>query len=125
MKRLLILFFVLLLSLLHASAVSDEIVIILQDDSQNVTKIRPRSVSIVPVRCVYSSASGSLVFSFYDNLGMVAIKVHNMSSSEIYYAYLDSTDVVSSVEFCGTKGNYLIRIETQDGDVYTGEFTVE
>lgn len=125
MKRLLVLFFALLLSLLHASAASDEIVIILQDNSQNVTKIRPRSMSIVPVRCVYSSSSGSLVFSFYDDLGMVAIKVHNMSSGEVYSAYLDSTDVLSSVEFCGTEGSYLICIETQDGDVYTGEFTVE
>ncbi len=125
MKRLLVLFFALLLSLLYASAVSDEIVIILQDDSQNVTKIRPRSMLIVPVRCVYSSSSGSLVFSFYDDLGMVAIKVQNMSSGEIYSAYIDSADVVSSVDYCGTDGNYSIRIETQDGAVYTGEFTVE
>lgn len=124
MKRLLILFSVLLLSCLRVAATSDEIVVILQDDSQETTKIRPRGVSILPVRCVYSSSSCSLIFSFYVDLGVVSIMVQNMSSGEIYHEYSDSIDGVSSFEVSGAAGNYLIRIETQDGEVYTGELTI-
>jgi len=82
-------------------------------------------VSVIPVDCFYNYDDKSLDFVFHDDLGCVMLSVQNLSTGQACIDYVDTIEGFSTLYISGDVGEYAIRIETQQGDIYLGEFTIE
>ena len=97
-------------------------IIINKDTSKDLDKDRPRDLIVVPVFCTYNNAT--LFFSFLEDLGELDIIVTNLSTGSTSIYEYDSAfgSVVFGVS--SNSGAYLIRIITESGDYYYGEYTL-
>lgn len=119
-----ILSFILLLTCGYITKANDcEIVIILKQ-SDSIIQNEPRS-NFVPIDCVYRGFDNSIYIDFAKNLGSVNITLTNFYTGDIVYKSFDSNNFQAVIQTSGTPGDYLLQIETESGDCYEGEFTVE
>lgn len=83
---------------------------------------RPRSMDFVPT-CEYVGAAGSLRIDFGYNPGQYTVAVINSTTGEQWFEMGDSEKF--EMDISGESGNYSIHIETESGDTFTGNFTLQ
>ena len=83
---------------------------------------RPRSMDFVPT-CEYMGAIGSLKIDFGYNPGQYTVLVVNGTTGEQWFEMGDTDKM--EMDISGDPGNYSIDIETQSGDTFTGNFTLQ
>lgn len=83
---------------------------------------RPRTPAFIPITGLYDS--GRVILDFIEEIGNLSITVANQSTGEMYFEYCDSADGHFEMEITPSKGNYLLTIQTENGTVYYGDFTL-
>lgn len=122
-KGLLILVALLLVgihSVCNAQTTENKSIIIKKGTPIEIPKIEPRTpVSII---CTYND--GTLLFTFYEDLGEVEITVTHSSMGNVSVSEYDSDYGCVVVPASSDSGSYLIEIITEDGGYYYGEYTL-
>lgn len=83
---------------------------------------RPRTPAFIPITGLYDN--GRVILDFIEEIGTLNISVANQSTGEIYFDYCDSADGHFEMEISASKGNYLLTIQTENGTIYYGDFTL-
>lgn len=83
---------------------------------------RPRSMEFVP-SCEYVGTVGSLKIDFGYNPGQYTVLVVNGMTGEQWFEMGDTDKM--EMDISGDPGNYSIDIETESGDTFTGNFTLQ
>lgn len=83
---------------------------------------RPRSMDFVPA-CEYIGATGCLKIDFGYNSGQYLVTVINGNTGEQWFEMGDTDKM--EMDISGDPGNYSIEIETESGDTFTGNFTLQ
>lgn len=86
------------------------------------TTSSPRNI---PIQALYNGDDNSIYINFAHNIGNTEIIITNYSTGEVVYDSADSSNGQAVIQTSGTPGDYLLQIETESGDCYEGEFTVE
>lgn len=107
---------------LFSSTANDFIHISITD--KNVSTI-PRDIHSIPIDGIYNGFDNSIYVTFKQDIGYTDITVTNCTTSESVFEYADSLNGQVVIQTSGTPGDYLLQIETESGDCYEGEFTVE
>lgn len=89
------------------------------------TETSPRSFDNIPLRSLYNGFDKFIYINFAHNIGNTEIIITNYSTGEVVYDSADSSNGQAVIQTSGTPGDYLLQIETESGDCYEGEFTVE
>lgn len=120
--------FMLVLSAVTISAATskDEIKtlpITIRNGGGNESQItRPRIPAFIPITGLYDN--GRVILDFIEEIGTLNITVANQSTGEMYFDYCDSADGHFEMEISASKGNYLLTIQTENGTIYYGDFTL-
>lgn len=83
---------------------------------------RPRTPAFIPITGLYDN--GRVILDFIEEIGTLNITVANQSTGEMYFDYCDSADGHFEMEISASKGNYLLTIQTENGTIYYGDFTL-
>lgn len=83
---------------------------------------RPRTPAFIPITGLYDN--GRVILDFIEEIGTLNISVANQSTGEMYFDYCDSADGHFEMEISASKGNYLLTIQTENGTIYYGDFTL-
>lgn len=83
---------------------------------------RPRTPAFIPITGLYDN--GRVVLDFIEEIGTLNITVANQSTGEMYFDCCDSADGHFEMEISASKGNYLLTIQTENGTIYYGDFTL-
>ena len=83
---------------------------------------RPRTPAFIPITGMYDD--GRVVLDFIEEIGTLNITVANQSTGEMYFDCCDSADGHFEMEISASKGNYLLTIQTENGTIYYGDFTL-
>lgn len=83
---------------------------------------RPRTPAFIPITGMYDN--GRVVLDFIEEIGTLNITVANQSTGEMYFDCCDSADGHFEMEISVSKGNYLLTIQTENGTIYYGDFTL-
>lgn len=83
---------------------------------------RPRTPAFIPITGLYDN--GRVILDFIEEIGTLNITVTNQSTGEMYFDYCDSADGHFEMEISASKGNYLLTIQTENGTIYYGDFTL-
>ena len=83
---------------------------------------RPRTPAFIPITGMYDN--GRVVLDFIEEIGTLNITVANQSTGEMYFDCCDSADGHFEMEISASKGNYLLTIQTENGTIYYGDFTL-
>ena len=59
-----------------------------------------------------------------EDLGEVEISVTNQSTGAVFFDEIDSFSTSAVLQVSESSGDYLIEIETENGDYYHGEYTL-
>lgn len=111
--------------MLSANTLGNHIRIVIKTPtSQNPTK-KPRNIEFIPIQCIYDCVNHYVSIEFIENIGNVCIELTNLSTGEMAIEYVSSGDGYVIVPVSGTSGEYMLRISTDNDDVYEGTFTVE
>lgn len=88
------------------------------------TSITRSSVN-VPLEAVYYPSLSTIGVSFFYDLGYADIEVVNLTTGESYVWGIDACAGMLMLPIPYASGEWLIYMFCDNGDVYTGEFTVE
>lgn len=83
---------------------------------------RPRTPAFIPITGLYDN--GRVILDFIEEIGTLNISVANQSTGEMYFDYCNSADGHFEMEISASKGNYLLTIQTENGTIYYGDFTL-
>ncbi len=83
---------------------------------------RPRIPAFIPITGMYDD--GRVILDFIEEIGTLNITVANQSTGEMYFDCCDSADGHFEMEISASKGNYLLTIQTENGTIYYGDFTL-
>lgn len=83
---------------------------------------RPRTPAFIPITGLYDN--GRVILDFIEEIGTLNISVANQSTGEMYFDHCDSADGHFEMEISASKGNYLLTIQTENGTIYYGDFTL-
>ncbi len=83
---------------------------------------RPRTPAFVPINGLYDD--GRVILDFIDEIGHISVTVANQSTGETYFEYCDSAEGHFEMEITPSKGDYLLTIQTENGAIYYGNFTL-
>ena len=84
----------------------------------------PTSVGRIPISCVLLDSGAELEFSFFSDLGFVAVSVSNYMTGQIESGILDSQLGIVNFPILGSPGFYYISISTIAGRTYHGWFVI-
>lgn len=76
----------------------------------------------VPIICSYNQES--IIIYFYEELGDVEITLTNLTTGEEWIEAGNSTIGLISIITSGSSGEYHIVIETEDGGIYSGQYSI-
>ena len=84
-----------------------------------------RSPGTIPFQVAYSSSLSSLLLTFNDNLGSVAIRVENLTTGWYLQTQVNAVSGSQLLPISGTSGYYEITFTLTDGHIYIGYFEIE
>lgn len=84
----------------------------------------PENIGNVPIGCSLSEFGTSLTFYFYSDLGVLSVRVVNLTTGETISNLLDSQLGIIDLPLSGDTGFYHIYINAQNGHSYFGQFTI-
>ena len=96
--------------------------ITIRPGGESSSNIRPRTPAFIPITGLYDD--GRIILDFIEEIGTLNITVENQSTGEMYFDYCDSADGHFEMEISASKGNYLLTIQTENGTIYYGDFTL-
>lgn len=96
--------------------------ITIRPGGESSSNVRPRIPAFIPITGLYDD--GRVILDFIEEIGTLNITVANQSTGEMYFDYCDSTDGHFEMEISASKGNYLLTIQTENGTIYYGDFTL-
>lgn len=96
--------------------------ITIRPGGESSSNIRPRIPAFIPITGLYDN--GRVILDFIEEIGTLNISVANQSTGEMYFDYCDSADGHFEMEISASKGNYLLTIQTENGTIYYGDFTL-
>lgn len=83
---------------------------------------QPRSLTEVPIECVYDPMSNGIYTTFTSNIGYVDVSVENLLSGEYVCGTADSAAGQLFIPVSGSEGDYTITFITDTGVEYYGSF---
>ena len=125
MRKILILFAAIILSLFAFEMNADDVVkvkIPLQIDTGNQIS---RNLSVEQIESCYYGMLSVIYTSVVTNLGAINVKVINCSTGELWEDNFDSSSYVyHQLPISGEPGFYEITYIVEGGDIYTGTFII-
>ncbi len=83
---------------------------------------QPRSLTEVPIECVYEPMSNGIYITFTSNIGNVEVIVENTFTGEYVSGSADTVSGQLFVPISGSEGVYTITFITDSGSEYYGSF---
>lgn len=96
--------------------------ITIRPGGESSSNVRPRIPAFIPITGLYDD--GRVILDFIEEIGTLNITVANQSTGEMYFDYCDSANGHFEMEISASKGNYLLTIQTENGTIYYGDFTL-
>lgn len=100
----------------------DSVNIDIKRNTDNTAK--PRSSELSHIVGRYEGFDRTIYLDFRYDIGNISVSVINLMTGEMVYANEDSASGIVRIGISGTSGQYVMTIQSESGDTYTGEFAV-